>query len=116
MTTDPGLASLRDLYELVRGIRDIPAEQVKFLTVPRRPYAADPNRDELVQPDADRLFEQLRTDRPLTVTPPTAETERLRETARAAEPEASAPPSGTGSAPAPVPTFTGTTAGTADCR
>ncbi|MCX4629542.1 MULTISPECIES: LCP family protein [unclassified Streptomyces] len=116
VTTDPGLASLRDLYELVRGIRDIPAEQVKFLTVPRRPYAADPNRDELVQPDADRLFEQLRTDRPLTVTPPTAETERLRETARAAEPEASAPPSGTGSAPAPVPTFTGTTAGTADCR
>ncbi|MFF3861596.1 LCP family protein [Streptomyces sp. NPDC002209] len=116
VTTDPGLASLRDLYELVRGIRDIPAEQVKFLTVPRRPYAADPNRDELVQPDAAQLFERLRTDRPLTVTPPTAETERLRETGRAAESEASAPPAGTGSAPAPVPTFRGTTAGTADCR
>ncbi|MER7467546.1 LCP family protein [Streptomyces sp. NPDC097981] len=113
VTTDPGLASLRDLYELVRGIRDIPTEQVKFLTVPRRPYTADPNRDELVQPDATRLFEQLRADRPLTVTPPTAETGRVPQTGRAA---ASAAPQGTGSAPAPVPTFTGTTAGTADCR
>ncbi|MCC0097865.1 LCP family protein [Streptomyces flavotricini] len=119
VTTDPGLASLRGLYELVRSIRDIPAEQVKFLTVPRRPYVADPNRDELVQPEAARLFEQLRTDKPLTVTPPSpaaAETEQAPEGARAAEDEAPQPSEGTGSTPAPVPTFTGTTAGTADCR
>ncbi|MEV0414631.1 LCP family protein [Streptomyces sp. NPDC050448] len=116
VTTDPGLASLHDLYELVRGIRDIPTEQVKFLTVPRRPYAADPNRDELVQPDATQLFEHLRADRPVTVTPPTAGTEQVPGTARATAPDASAPPSGTTSTPAPVPTFTGTTAGTADCR
>ncbi|MFF4103558.1 LCP family protein [Streptomyces sp. NPDC001903] len=119
VTTDPGLASLRGLYELVRGLRDIPAEQVKFLTVPRRPYAADPNRDELVQPEAAQLFDHLRTDKPLTVAPPTpaaAETARAPQTARAAEGESPRPPTGTGSAPAPVPTFTGTTAGTADCR
>ena len=36
LTTDPDLASLRGLYELVRGMRDIPTEQVQFLTVPRR--------------------------------------------------------------------------------
>ncbi|MFE2147064.1 LCP family protein [Streptomyces sp. NPDC059456] len=116
VTTDPGLASLRDLYELVRGVRDIPTEQVKFLTVPRRPYAADPNRDELVQPAAAQLFEQLRMDRPVTVAPRTAETEQAPQTARAAEGEASAAPPGTGSVPTPVPTFTGTTADTADCR
>lgn len=126
VTTDPGLASLRDLYALVRGIRDIPTEQVKFLTVPRRPYAADPNRDELVQPAAAQLFGQLRADRPLTVTPPTTGTgttaTRMTGTGqvpdgiRAAGGDASAPPPGTGFTPAPVPTFTGTTAGTADCR
>ncbi|WP_327132333.1 LCP family protein [Streptomyces sp. NBC_01343] len=119
VTTDPGLASLRGLYELVRSIRDIPAEQVKFLTVPRRPYVADRNRDELVQPEAAQLFEQLRTDKPLTVTPPSpaaAETAQVPEGARAAEDEAPQPSEGTGSTPAPVPTFTGTTAGTADCR
>ncbi|MFE5537905.1 LCP family protein [Streptomyces sp. NPDC056492] len=122
VTTDPGLASLRGLYELVRGVRDIPAEQVKFLTVPRRPYAADPNRDELVQPEAAQLFEHLRTDKPLTVAPPkpaaptAAETARAPQSARAADGGASEAPKGTGPTPAPVPTFTGTTAGTADCR
>ncbi|MFB6812522.1 LCP family protein [Streptomyces sp. NPDC056387] len=117
LTTDPGLASLRDLYELVRGIRDIPTEQVKFLTVPRRPYVADPNRDELVQPAAAQLFERLRADRPVTVAPQAAETERAPQTARTAGGGVpSAAPQGTGSAPTPVPTFTGTTADAADCR
>ncbi|MEW2136669.1 LCP family protein [Streptomyces sp. NPDC005409] len=118
VTTDPGLASLRDLYELVRDIRVIPTEQVKFLTVPRQPYTGDPNRDELVEPDAARLFDQLRMDKPVTVAPPKPE---AAASARP-EPRPSATPTPTGSAPTgsepptPVPTFTGTTAGNADCR
>nr|WP_079191685.1 LCP family protein [Streptomyces sp. CB00455] len=116
VTTDPGLASLRDLYELVRGVRDIPTEQVKFLTVPRRPYAANPNRDELVEPDAAGLFAQLRTDKPVTVTPP-----RPDSGIKPAEPAPTTTPGdrtdgGTAATPTPVPTFTGTTAGMADCR
>ncbi|MFJ6720967.1 LCP family protein [Streptomyces sp. NPDC091259] len=118
VSTDPGLASLRGLYELARGVRDIPTDQVRFLTVPRRPYAADPNRDELVEPDATRLFLQLRTDRPLTVTPPPP---------TGPQPPAGPSPTdgprsgypwliGTDSSPSPVPTFTGTTADTPDCR
>ncbi|MGI5426274.1 LCP family protein [Streptomyces sp. CA-179760] len=67
LTTDPDLASLRGLYELVRGLRDIPMEQVQFLTVPRESYAYDANRDQLVEPEADRLFERLRTDAPVVV-------------------------------------------------
>ncbi|MFF1359453.1 LCP family protein [Streptomyces sp. NPDC058297] len=62
LTTDPGLASLRDLYNLVRGMRDIPTANVQFLTVPRRSYVYDANRDQLVQPAAEQLFTQLRTD------------------------------------------------------
>lgn len=69
LTTDPGLDTLKDLYELVRGMRNVPTDKVQFLTVPRQPYAANRNRDELVQPDADRLFKQLRDDKPLTVVP-----------------------------------------------
>ncbi|UQX01435.1 LCP family protein [Streptomyces sp. RerS4] len=118
VTTDPGLASLRGLYELVRGVRDIPTEQVKFLTVPRRPYAADPNRDELVQPDAARLFGQLRADRPLTVTPPSPTPSAAGRDASGSDGTSGPVRSGSGIAatPTPVPTFTGTTAGTADCR
>ncbi|PNG97865.1 LCP family protein [Streptomyces malaysiensis] len=67
LTTDPGLDSLKDLYDLVRGLRDIPREKIRFLTIPRQPYTYNKNRDELVQPDADRLFRQLRLDRPVPV-------------------------------------------------
>ncbi|PAZ11970.1 LytR family transcriptional regulator [Streptomyces sp. SA15] len=68
LTTDPELASLRGLYELVRGLRDIPTERVQFLTVPRESYVYNANRDQLVEPEAQRLFEQLRTDAPVEVT------------------------------------------------
>ena len=67
LTTDPGLASLRGLYNLVRGIRDIPTERVQFLTVPRRSYVYNANRDQLVQPAAEQLFTRLRTDAPVVV-------------------------------------------------
>jgi LCP family protein required for cell wall assembly len=68
LTTDPGLDTLKDLYALVRGARDIPQGKIRFLTIPRQPYTYNKNRDELVQPDADRLFRQLRLDRPVSVT------------------------------------------------
>ncbi|QEV60384.1 LytR family transcriptional regulator [Streptomyces spectabilis] len=68
LTTDPGIASLRGLYELVRGLRNIPTERVQFLTVPRRSYTYDANRDELVEPAADELFTRLRQDEPVQVT------------------------------------------------
>ncbi|MFF5447025.1 LCP family protein [Streptomyces sp. NPDC012888] len=117
ITTDPGLASLRGLYELVRSMRGIPTEKVQFLTVPRKPHSADPNRDELVVPDAVRLFERLRTDRPVGVVPAPP-----RPTPSAAATGAPTPAqvtgSGIGAEPSatPVPTFTGTTAGAAACR
>lgn len=72
LTADEGLDSLSDLYGLARGMREIPEGEVRFLTVPRRPYALNPNRDELVQPAAKRLFEKLREDQPVGVTHATA--------------------------------------------
>ncbi|MFF4533306.1 LCP family protein [Streptomyces sp. NPDC001407] len=67
LTTDAGLGSLRKLYDLVRTVRGIPGDRVQFLTVPRRPYPYNTDRDELVQPDADQLFRQLREDKPVSV-------------------------------------------------
>ncbi|MFI1647577.1 LCP family protein [Streptomyces avidinii] len=126
VTTDPDLASLRGLYELVRGMRDIPTEQVKFLTVPRKPYAPNPNRDELVEPAAEQLFQQLRMDKPVTVTPPkpeptpapaeAADEDTESGTSGTSDTDVDGTDEGTVTSPAPVPTFTGTTAGNADCR
>ncbi|WP_398956431.1 LCP family protein [Streptomyces sp. GC420] len=115
LTTDPGLNSLRDLYELVRRVRDIPTDNVQFLTVPRQPYANDPNRDELVQPEADELFELLREDAPLRVSPDgTREGDEEKgdedESGRAESAEPDSPAS------SPPPTFRGTTAAPATCE
>ncbi|MFE0422301.1 LCP family protein, partial [Streptomyces sp. NPDC058953] len=67
LTTDPGLDSLKELYDLTRSLRSIPTENIQFLTVPRRPWVNNINRDELVQPQATDLFRQLREDTPITV-------------------------------------------------
>ncbi|NYV77445.1 LCP family protein, partial [Streptomyces sp. UH6] len=101
LTTDPGLAGLRDLYGFVREVRGIPSERILFTTVPREPYPADPNRDRLLEPAADRLFELLRHDRPVTVTERTA---TGRTGAR-----------GTPAQPSPAPSFTGSTAAEDPC-
>ncbi|MFG2628647.1 LCP family protein [Streptomyces sp. NPDC048473] len=109
LTTDPGLDSLKDLYELVRGLRNVPTDKVQFLTVPRQPYTADPNRDELVQPDAKRLFKRLREDTPVAVVP----ADRLKgddgkNNAATDTPDAAGP--------SPTPTYSGNNAAADLCK
>ncbi|MBT2443605.1 LCP family protein [Streptomyces sp. ISL-36] len=100
ITTDAGLNSLRDLYDLARSMRSIPTEKVQFLTVPRRPYSYNANRDELVQPAASQLFKQLRQDKPVTVT-------LGGKTSRS--------PTGESPSPAATPTFAGRNAAEGVC-
>ncbi|MEU0382025.1 LCP family protein [Streptomyces cyaneofuscatus] len=105
LTTDPGLDSLRDLYDLVRSMRDVPTDQVQFLTVPRQPYRQNVNRDELVEPDASELFKQLREDKPVAVVP----ADELKEKERAQDEK----PDDAGSdseSPTPTPTYSGSSA------
>nr|WP_249416674.1 LCP family protein [Streptomyces sp. TS71-3] len=101
LTTDPGLASLRNLYELVRGVRGIPTGRTQFLTLPRRPDPGNPNRDQLDNNSAKKLFAQLRMDAPVKVVRPP------RSRAHGGE---------GGPVPSPTPTFRGSTAGRDTCR
>ncbi|MET7380523.1 LCP family protein [Streptomyces sp. NPDC005526] len=140
LTTDPGLASLRGLYDLVRGLRKIPTERVQFLTVPRESYVYDANRDQLVEPDAEKLFARLRRDAPVEVvkettsdsgaksrnpaaadSPPSRESESFPQSAdyaayifvgRSDDGMRAAPPWLT---PSPTPTFRGNTAAEDSC-
>ncbi|MGA4802749.1 LCP family protein [Streptomyces lavendulocolor] len=110
VTTDPGLDSLKDLYDLSRALRSVPTEKVQFLTIPRRPYRNDPNRDELVQPRANSLFKRLRDDKPVAVVPGDGQTEATgEESAESSRRKRDASPSST-------PTFTGTNAADGACR
>nr|WP_308011135.1 MULTISPECIES: LCP family protein [Streptomyces] len=102
LTTDPNLANLRGLYDLVRGLRDIPTERVQFLTAPRESFTGDPNRDQLVQPDAEKLFTRLRTDEPVTIAAPSRNSGAdSGNSGRQGDP---------GGAESPAPTFSGNTA------
>ncbi|MFE4832492.1 LCP family protein [Streptomyces sp. NPDC056672] len=135
ITTDPGLNSLTDLYDLARSMQSVPVEKVQFLTVPRQPYRADRNRDELVQPDAENLFERLREDGPVAVETPGGTDREGADAGPTAEPgtaagstptAGSAPTAGpnpatgptatAGSTPGPGPTFEGTNAAAGLCE
>lgn len=114
LTTDPGLDSLKDLYDLTRSIRGIPTEKVQFLTVPRQPYSADPNRDELVQPEASQLFKRLREDTPVAVVPVGKNGKEGKHDKKTPSDER---PDDTGTAsPTPAPTFSGTNAAVGTCE
>ncbi|AOR33925.1 LytR family transcriptional regulator [Streptomyces fodineus] len=108
LTTDTELASLRGLYQLVRGLRDIPTERVQFLTVPRESYVYDANRDQLVEPEAQKLFARLRADQPVAVAqnPP--------QEAAGTDGKDAPPPEK--SVPSPTPTFRGNTAAEHTCE
>ncbi|MFF5858022.1 LCP family protein [Streptomyces sp. NPDC012751] len=104
LTTDPELASLRGLYQLARGLRDTPTEQVRFLTVPRESYVYDANRDQLVEPEAEELFARLRADRPVAVAEENSQ-DVPGEVTGADDPQG----------PSPAPTFSGRTAADHSC-
>ncbi|MYR96444.1 LytR family transcriptional regulator [Streptomyces sp. SID4937] len=108
LTTDPGLDSLRDLYDLVRSMRDVPTDQVQFLTVPRQPYRNNPNRDELVEPDAGKLFKQLREDKPVAVVP--ADELKDAEKEKKDQEEDGKPDDAGSESPTPAPTYSGSSA------
>ncbi|WP_433398351.1 LCP family protein [Streptomyces sp. CA-146814] len=109
LTTDSGLDSLRDLYDLVRSMRDVPTDQVQFLTVPRQPYRQNTNRDELVEPDASELFKQLREDKPVAVVPADELEEKEKE--KAQDQDEKPDDAGSGSeSPTPTPTYSGSSA------
>ncbi|MEW1718711.1 LCP family protein [Streptomyces sp. NPDC093109] len=110
ITTDPELGSLSALYDLTRSMRSVPTEKVQFLTVPRQQYTLDPNRDELVQPDAGKLFEQLRDDATVTVVPPSADDEDALGESSSDSATPSPSPSGAGTV------FEGTNAAAGVCE
>ncbi|MFD9129975.1 LCP family protein, partial [Kitasatospora sp. NPDC059571] len=64
ITADAGLDSLGRLTDLVERLRAVPESRVDYRTVPRRPYAADPDRDVPDEPAASETFRALREDRP----------------------------------------------------
>ncbi|MYT27693.1 LCP family protein [Streptomyces sp. MspMP-M5] len=62
MTVDPGLGSADRLLAFALSMKDVDLHNTKFLTLPWRYQGA---RVAVVHPDADRLWTELRADRPV---------------------------------------------------
>ncbi|MDP9396757.1 MAG: LCP family protein [Actinomycetota bacterium] len=89
VTTDPELADLNELRKLAQSLQGIDLDDVRFLTAPNRPHPADPNRVQLT-PQADELWQALRTDSALP---------RKAKTSSTASPTAGAGATGVPGAP-----------------
>jgi LCP family protein required for cell wall assembly len=61
LTTDPGLASLKELGGLAKQLKDIGLDKIQFLSIPFESYEPDPNRLQLA-PQADAIWDRLRHD------------------------------------------------------
>ncbi|MGO4584226.1 LCP family protein [Arthrobacter sp. 2RAF6] len=90
LTVDDGLASVQSLLTIGSRLKDVDLSKVAFVSVPTQPAAVDPNRLELVQPQASQLFAAMRANLDLTTPGATA----------APSPAASGAPSSS-AAPAP---------------
>ncbi|MBT2512769.1 LCP family protein [Arthrobacter sp. ISL-30] len=66
LTVDDGLASVQSLLTIGSRLRDIDVSKVAFVAAPTQPASQDPNRLELVEPEASQLFAALRADLDLT--------------------------------------------------
>ncbi len=62
VTTDPGLASVKQLGDLALQLKNIGLDKVQFLTIPVETYPPDHNRVQWVQPISGKIWDRIRTD------------------------------------------------------
>ncbi|MFG3050893.1 LCP family protein [Kitasatospora sp. NPDC048239] len=118
MTVDPGLDSVEKLMSFALSLKSIDMHDLKFVTLPWRFRTQDKNID-IVQPDANKLWDTLKADRTIDGQNATGE-----QSATPASPEAPAPAvpttttpaaaSDTGNAAIKVGVYNGTTTSALD--
>ena len=59
ITTDPGLGTVSDLYNLAQTLNQIPNGKMTYDTVPSVPYPSDPDRVVWAEPNATNLWNSL---------------------------------------------------------
>jgi LCP family protein required for cell wall assembly len=69
LQTDPELASIPVLSDMALQVRDVPPDEIRFLTIPVEEYSRDANRLQLA-PAAAQVWQALRDDTPLPGTEP----------------------------------------------
>jgi LCP family protein required for cell wall assembly len=97
LTVDNGLASVQSLLTIGSRLKDIDLSKVAFVSAPTQPAAIDPNRLQLVQPQASQLFAAMRANLDLTTPGATS------APSASASPAPSGSATSTGADPTPAP-------------
>ncbi|WP_207344019.1 LCP family protein [Arthrobacter sp. E3] len=69
LTIDDGLANIPAMVVIANRLAKIDLAQVSFVTVPTKEYVGDPNRVQLMEPQAGQFFAALRAEKSLTGPP-----------------------------------------------
>lgn len=91
LTIDEGLGNIPAMTGIATRLAKIDLANVAFVTVPTTAYVADPNRVQLLEPDAGQFFAALRNAKPLTDAPAAPETSVPAPGDPATGPETTAP-------------------------
>lgn len=94
LTVDSGLANPQSLLTIGNRLKDVDLSKVAFVTAPWEPWASDPNRIQLKEPDAEGLFQAMRDGRDLTA-PAAAASPSASATGETSTPTAGATPAPT---------------------
>ena len=103
LTIDEGLANIPAMIGIANRLAKIDLSQISFVTVPYEPYAANPSKVQLLEPQAGQFFDALRHDKSLTgpPTPPAGATSTPTAAGTPGASAATAPASVAPEAPAP---------------
>lgn len=93
LTVDNGLASITEITKLANRLRNVKPENIELLTLPTEPWVQDPNRLQIDDDTAERIFTAIKADIPVSQLP---------------APTATPEPTETGLSPSPTPTPTPT--------
>lgn len=102
LTIDEGLANIPAMIGIANRLAKIDLAQISFVTLPTEPYTADPNRVQLMEPQAGQFFAALRTDKSLTASPTASPSGTGAATSSAASSSAAATGPATTTPAAPV--------------
>jgi LCP family protein required for cell wall assembly len=93
LTVDDGLGNIAEITKLANRLRNVKPENIELVTLPTEPWIQDPNRLQIAEEPANRIFTSIKNDIPVSQQP---------------NPTASPVPSETGLSPSPTTAPTAT--------
>ena len=95
LTVDTALASIPEITKLANRLRNVKPENIELLTLPTEPWVQDPNRLQIADEPASRIFTAMKADIPVSQLPAPTATPEPSETGLSPSPSTTPTPAPT---------------------